>query len=118
MKSVTGVVTLLALAFALSESRSVFSLVILAWSTLACAFGPLMIVQALGRRLNQPVAIALMLGGVAIALWWRMMGWQDQVYEGLPGILIPTLIGLAVSRKVTAPQAKALEAEPAVARAP
>ncbi len=117
MKSVTGVVTLLALAFALSESRSVFSLVILAWSTLACAFGPLMIVQALGRRLNQPVAIALMLGGVAIALWWRMMGWQDQVYEGLPGILIPTLIGLAVSRKVTAPQAKAPEAEPAVARA-
>jgi len=99
MKLVTAAVTLMALMFALSGSRSVFSLVILAWSTLACAFGPLMIVQALGRRLNQPMAIALMLGGVAIAFLWRMQGWHEQVYEGLPGILIPTLIGLALSHK-------------------
>jgi SSS family solute:Na+ symporter/sodium/proline symporter len=99
MKMVTAGVTILALMFALSGSRSVFSLVILAWSTLACAFGPLMIVQSLGRRLNQPTAIALMLGGVAIAFLWRMQGWHVQVYEGLPGILIPTLIGLAISHK-------------------
>ncbi|WP_293411709.1 hypothetical protein [Phenylobacterium sp.] len=105
MKSVTAAVTLLALGFALSGSRSVFSLVILAWSTLACAFGPLMIIQALGRRVNQPVAIGLMLGGVGIALWWRMMGWEGQVYEGLPGILIPTLVGFALSRPVGAGRA-------------
>jgi SSS family solute:Na+ symporter/sodium/proline symporter len=102
MKMVTAGVTIMALMFALSGSRSVFSLVILAWSTLACAFGPLMIVQALGRRLNQPTAIALMLGGVAIAFLWRVQGWHDQVYEGLPGILIPTLIGLAISHKAPA----------------
>lgn len=105
MKSVTAAVTLLALGFALSGSRSVFSLVILAWSTLACAFGPLMIIQALGRRVNQPVAIGLMLGGVGIALWWRMMGWEGQVYEGLPGILVPTLVGFALSRPVGAGRA-------------
>lgn len=102
MKLVTAAVTLLALGFALSGSRSVFSLVILAWSTLACAFGPLMIIQALGRRLTEPYAIALMLGGVAIAFLWRMQGWHEQVYEGLPGILIPTLIAFGLSHKAPA----------------
>jgi SSS family solute:Na+ symporter/sodium/proline symporter len=103
MKAATAAVTLLALAFALSESRSVFSLVILAWSTLACAFGPLIALLALGRRLSQAPAIALMAGGVGIALLWRQLGWQDMVYEGLPGMLTPFLIGFIVSRPAKAP---------------
>ena len=53
MKAATAGVTVLALIFALSGSRSVFSLVILAWSTLACAFGPLIALLALRRRLPQ-----------------------------------------------------------------
>ncbi|MDP3298735.1 MAG: hypothetical protein Q8M38_01400, partial [Phenylobacterium sp.] len=104
------------IAFFSFGSRSVFSLVILAWSTLACAFGPLMIVQALGRRLTQPQAIVLMLGGVAIAFAWRMQGWHEQVYEGLPGMLIPTIIGLAISHR--APARGVAEDVPASGTAP
>lgn len=100
MKIATAGVTVLALMFALSGSQSVFSLVILAWSTLACAFGPLIALLALRRRLPQPFAIALMIAGVGIALLWRQMGWQDMVYEGLPGMLIPFLIGLPLSRSM------------------
>lgn len=97
MKLATAGVTLVALAIALSGPQSVFALVILAWSTLACAFGPLMILLALRRRISQTGAIAMMIGGVAIALWWRNMGWQDMVYEGLPGMVVPLLAGWAVS---------------------
>ena len=51
---------------------------------------------------------------MAIAFAWRMQGWHDQVYEGLPGILIPTLIGLAISHKAPArTQAAAASADPA-----
>lgn len=98
MKVATAAITLLALAFALSGSQSVFALVILAWSTLACAFGPLMILLAIGRRMDQWLAIGLMVGGIAIAFAWRQMGWQNAVYEGLPGILIPLVAGYFLSQ--------------------
>ena len=99
MKATTAVVTLSALGFALSESRSVFTLVILAWSTLACAFGPLLILQVMGRRVRQSVAIGLMALGVGIAFWWRAQGWAELVYEGLLGIFVPTVVGLVLSRR-------------------
>ncbi len=99
LKTATAVTTLVALGLALSESRSVFSLVILAWSTLASAFAPLLILLALNRRVGEGAAIGLMGLGVAIALGWRFaLGWHGDVYEGLPGILVPTLVGLLVSQ--------------------
>lgn len=98
LKSATAIVTLGALGLALSGPRSVFDLVILSWSALACAFGPLLMIQAVGRRLSEPLAIGLMVLGVGIAVAWRQMGWQDMVYEGLPGIAVPTLLGFVLSR--------------------
>jgi sodium/proline symporter len=107
-KFATALVTIVALAFAISGSHSVFALVILAWSTLACAFAPLLILLATGRRVGERTAIGLMLLGVAIAFAWRAQGWQDMVYEGLPGILLPTLVGFAVSRRATSAETGAI----------
>lgn len=114
LKTATAVTTLVALGLALSESRSVFSLVILAWSTLASAFAPLLALLALGRRVSEPVAIGLMLLGVGTALAWRfLLGWHNDVYEGLPGIAIPFLLGWLISEKATGGQAVPLRAQPA-----
>lgn len=94
LKAATAITTLVALGLALSGSQSVFSLVILAWSTLASAFAPLLVLLALNRRVSEPVAIALMGLGVCTALFWRFgLGWHSDVYEGLPGILLPLVIG-------------------------
>lgn len=97
MKLATAGVTLVALAVALSGTQSVFALVILAWSTLACAFGPLIVLLALRRSVTQPIAVVMMVAGVGIALWWRSMGWQDMVYEGLPGMVAPLIVGWLLS---------------------
>lgn len=99
LKLATAFTTLVALGLALSESRSVFSLVILAWSTLASAFAPLLALYALGRKVTEPVAIGLMVVGVSVALIWRFgLGWQDDIYEGFPGIAIPFILGWALSK--------------------
>ncbi len=86
-KAATLLVTALALVIALAETRSVFALVILAWSTLASAFAPLLIVKARGHRPAEATALAMMAVGVAAAIGWRQTGLHEQVYEGLPGIL-------------------------------
>lgn len=88
IKLTTIGVTGCALMLALSNNQSVFSLVIMAWSALASAFAPLLIVLCLGRKPAQMVSIAAVVLGLGTALFWRYLGWQEMVYEGLPGILL------------------------------
>ena len=87
-KAATVFVTALALAIALSGNESVFSLVLIAWSALASAFGPLMIVYALDEHPSEALAIAMTVVGVATVVAWRALGWdQSVVYEVMPGML-------------------------------
>jgi Na+/proline symporter len=82
----TFIVVAAALAIAIYASASVFTLVIFAWSALACSIGPLVILQALGQRLSQPVSLTMMATGLAVALAWRWTGLNEAVYEGFPGM--------------------------------
>ena len=97
IKAATTFVTALALVIALSKNQSVFSLVILAWSTLASAFAPLLTLYALGRRITEGGAIAAMAAGVVTALAWRYLGWHANLYEGMPGILAGLCVAWALS---------------------
>jgi len=87
LKVATFLVVALALGIALSGTQGVFVLVILAWSALASALGPLMFLHARGQHATQGQAIAMMIVGLAVCLGWRALGWQDMVYEGMPGML-------------------------------
>lgn len=100
IKSVTLATTIIALGWALLNQQSVFSLVILAWSGLASAFAPLLIMLSLGRKPSQASSITAALLGLGVALTWRYFGLHSAVYEGLPGI-VTGLIALALL-----PQAK------------
>lgn len=92
LKVTTVVIVFVALLWALGSSESVFSLVIFAWSGLASAFAPLLIVLCLGYKPSQRLSIIAMLIGLAVALSWRFAGWHNAVYEGLPGIMSGLLV--------------------------
>lgn len=102
LKIATALVTVLALALAVSENHSVFSLVILAWSTLASAFAPLLVIYVFGRRISEAGAIAAMVIGVGVALGWRAIGWHGDIYEGMPGILAGLAVALTLSQSAGA----------------
>lgn len=98
LKLATAAAVIVALTLSLSESRNVFSLVILAWSTLAAAFAPLLALYALRRRVSETTAILMLVAGVSTALVWRFgLGWHEKVYEGLPGIAVPLVLGFLLS---------------------
>lgn len=99
-KVATLVVALFALGIAITGPRSVFMLVIAAWSTLGSAFGPLLIVLASGGRPSERLALAMIATGPAIAFLWRAIGWHEQYYEGMPGMLAGLLVYWLGRRRV------------------
>ncbi len=87
IKVTTVAVTVMAVAIAVAGPANVFHLVVLAWSTLASAFAPPLILLSLHQRLSEAQMLAMSACGVFVALAWRSLGWHDALYEGLPGIL-------------------------------
>ncbi|WP_193161698.1 sodium/proline symporter [Microbulbifer hainanensis] len=96
LKVATLVITVAAVGWALLNKQSVFSLVVMSWSALASAFAPLLIVLALGGRPTQKTYIAMSVIGLGTALVWRWLGWHNNIYEGMPGIMAGLMVyGLA-----------------------
>ena len=91
-KIATVCVTVVALGIALYGSKSVFSLVLIAWSALASAFAPLFIVYALRQKVAEWHAIAMMVSGIGVMLLWRYFALNEITYEILPGILTGLLV--------------------------
>lgn len=94
----TLAITAVALALTFSENQSVFAIVIMAWSGLASAFAPLLLVLCLGQRPSERLAMVMMIGGLLTASIWRWAGLADAVYEGMPGILVGLTLFLVGNR--------------------
>lgn len=92
IKLTTVLVAISALGFALLSKETVFSLVILSWSSMASSFCPLLIIYALGKKASTPTMILMALTGLGVALLWRYVGWHNAVYEGMPGIIAGCLM--------------------------
>tara|TARA_B100000809_G_scaffold220249_2_gene227882 strand:+ start:3481 stop:4896 length:1416 start_codon:yes stop_codon:yes gene_type:complete len=83
----TAVVTAIALGISLFAVSSVFALVLYAWSVLAAAFAPLIIIYALGEKLRESTALTLMIGCTFVALGWRALGWDAMMYDVAPAMI-------------------------------
>ncbi len=88
LKLATLALTAVALLWALFNSQSVFALVILAWSGLASAFAPVLLIRVCGGRPSGWLMLAMSGAGLGAALAWRGAGLQGAVYEGMAGILV------------------------------
>lgn len=86
--SVAGV----ALLIALTATSGVFSLVLVAWSALAAALGPLLLVRLARQPLPDWLGLMMMATGVAVVFVWGASPWSDAVFKALPGIVAPSLI--------------------------
>ncbi|MDB2550672.1 sodium/proline symporter [Rickettsiales bacterium] len=84
-------VTLTALLIAIYGSKSVFDLVIIAWSSLAASFAPLLIIYACGGKISERIAIIIAILGMVTIIIWRVLGLDKYIYEVAPGILLPIL---------------------------
>ncbi len=87
VKLTTILVTIFAAIIAIIDNQSVFSLAMLSWLMLACAFTPILIIYSLGGKMSEKLAISVMLVGVIVMLVWRYTGLGEGFYEAAPAIL-------------------------------
>ena len=91
-------VSVIAIVMAFDPNSSVFGLVSCAWGGFGSAFGPLILFSLFWRRMTLPGAIAGMItGGVVDLFWYNMSGGIFDIYEIIPGFLLSSLVIIVVS---------------------
>lgn len=96
IKITTILITVFAAIIAILDNQSVFSLAMLAWLVLACAFTPILVIYSLGGKMSEKLAISVMSVGIVVMLIWRYTGLSVGFYEAAPGILSALALFLIV----------------------
>ena len=86
-KVVTLFVTVFVVTIAINDNKSVFNLVLMSWSTLACCFSPLLIVNSLKQKISEVLSLMMMVIPLITLLVWRHFGLNNFIYEVAPGIM-------------------------------
>ena len=104
-------VAVVAFVLALNPQESILGLVGNAWAGFGAAFGPLVILSLLWKRMTVAGALSGMLvGGATVLIWIYVPHNYKEVYEIIPGFLLSFLTTVLVSL-VSKPVSKDVEQE-------
>ena len=92
-------VALLAIVLARDPESRVLGLVSYAWAGFGAAFGPVVILSLVWRRMTRDGALAGMLtGAITVIAWKQLYAATTGLYEMVPGFVLATLAIIVVSR--------------------
>ncbi|MDC9580657.1 sodium/proline symporter PutP [Xenorhabdus sp. PR6a] len=107
-------VAIIAIVIAINPNNKVLSLVSNAWAGFGAAFGPVVLISVLWKRMTRNGALAGMLVGAITVLVWMEFRWFS-LYEIIPGFIFATIAIIVVSLLGKAPsqatQQRFIEAE-------
>ena len=86
-KLVTVIVTAFVVTIAINDNKNVFNLVLMSWSTLACCFSPLLIVNSFQQKVSEFLSLMMMFIPLITLLLWRHLELNEFIYEVAPGII-------------------------------
>lgn len=87
LKICTLATTAFASIIAIYASKSVFDMVLLSITVMACGFTPLLILRCFKVKTHPALLLITILTGLSVGLWWRTAGLNAHVYEAFPGIV-------------------------------
>lgn len=97
-------VAVAAITLALGENKTVLSLVSNAWAGFGAAFGPLVLISLLWKKMTKASAIGGMLAGTLTVLFWIFVPIDAQgtvlssyIYEIIPGFLVSSAVIVIMS---------------------
>ncbi|MDG6276432.1 sodium/proline symporter PutP [Glaesserella parasuis] len=103
------VISVIAIAIAQDPTSQVLKLVENAWAGFGCAFGPVVILSLFWKRMNAAGAMAGMLVGALVVVFWDKLLPECAVYEMIPGFILAFIAIIVVSLITPAPKAEIVE---------
>lgn len=92
------VVAVVAFLLALNPKESILGLVGNAWAGFGAAFGPLIILSLLWKRITAAGALSgMVVGGATVLLWVYLPHGYKEIYEIIPGFLLSFFTTVTVS---------------------
>lgn len=103
------VISAVAIVIAQDPKSKVLGLVSYAWAGFGCAFGPVVILSLFWKRINAAGAMAGMLTGALVVVFWNRVVPDSGIYEMIPGFILATLAIIVVSLITPEPKAEIVE---------
>jgi len=99
-KIVTVIIGVIAIALAVPKPRVIFDFVLVSWSGLGSAFGPVLIGILYYKRMTWLGVVVGMLGGFLVNVIWLVWFKDDfhGLYEAIPGFIAGIILTIGVSR--------------------
>lgn len=107
-RSMVLLVALIAIALAWNPESRVLAMVSYAWAGFGAAFGPVVLMSLMWRRMTRNGALAGMIVGAVVVLVWNHFSWFG-IYEIIPGFLFGALAIYLVSQMGREPDATVTE---------
>ena len=86
-KLATLIITVFVVTIAINDNKNVFNLVLMSWSTLACCFSPLLIINSLKQKVSEISSLMMMIIPLITLMVWRHYELNTYIYEVAPGII-------------------------------
>ena len=110
-------VALVAGFIALDPNSEVLGLVSNAWAGFGAAFGPLILLSLMWKRMTGAGAVAGLVTGAVVVIVWISLGWNESffggegIYEIIPGFVIAmaAIVGISLMGKPAQTQRKLVE---------
>lgn len=103
------VISVLAIMLAQDPNSKVLGLVSYAWAGFGCAFGPVVILSLFWKRMNAQGAMAGMLTGALVVVFWNDLVPDSGIYEMIPGFILAFIAIIIISLVTPAPRAELVE---------
>ena len=108
-RAVVVLISIVALVLALYGGKNIMDLVSYAWSGFGSAFGPVMILSLFWKRMNLQGAIASMITGFAVVIFWETFMGFTGLYSLLPGFCLSMIVAVVAALLTPSPSEKVQE---------
>ena len=103
------IISIIGMCLALFGSDNIMGLVSYAWSGFGSAFSPVMILALFWKRMNWQGAMAAMITGFAVVVFWETFMDFTGMYSLFPGFILAFIVGVVVAKLTPAPSQEVLD---------
>ena len=108
-RGIVVVISIIGMCLALFGSDNIMGLVSYAWSGFGSAFSPVMILALFWKRMNWQGAMAAMITGFAVVVFWETFMDFTGLYSLFPGFVLAFIVAVVVAKLTPPPSQEVLD---------